>query len=193
MLGPALGVVAQLASALEQLRITYAVGGSLASSVHGIPRATNDVDVVADLRLAHVDRLVSALQGDFYIDDEMIRSALAEHSSFNIIHQATMLKVDVFVPEKDEWIVEELVRARPETFDVDGEPRTIVFATAEDILLFKLVWYRIGGELSERQWTDVMGIVKVQGERLDRAYLRRWAKHLVVSDLLDRACVTLPG
>ena len=83
--------------------------------------------------------------------------------------------------------MEELFRARPEAIEVEGKSTTIRFATAEDTLLYKLVWYRQGGELSERQWSDVIGVIKVQGQQLDRAYLRHWAKHLKVGDLLDRA------
>jgi hypothetical protein len=187
MLGAPLTVVARLAAALQQLRVAYAVGGSLASSLYGVPRATNDVDVIADLRPAHVARLVAALEGSFYVDEHMIHSALADHSSFNVFDRDTMMKVDVFVPKPDEWIVEELVRAHDESFEIDGATVTIRFASAEDTLLYKLVWYRLGGEQSERQWDDVRGIFKVQGEQLDRTYLHRWARHLRVTDLLERA------
>jgi hypothetical protein len=182
-----LAVVAKLAMVLDKLRVPYAVGGSVASSLHGVPRATNDVDLVADLRPAHVDRLVAALESDFYVDADMIRSALTERSSFNVLDQVTMTKVDVFVPGADLWIIEELVRARAETIDVQGQPTAIRFATPEDTMLYKLVWYRLGGEQSERQWNDVLGIIKVQADRLDRAYLRQWAKYLKVTDLLDDA------
>jgi hypothetical protein len=186
MLGAPLTVVARLAAALQQLRVSYAVGGSLASSLHGVPRATNDVDVVVDLRPAHVTRLVAAIEGLFHVDEHMIRSALADHSSFNVFDRDTMMKVDVFVPRVDEWIVEELVRAREESFEIEGATVAIHFASAEDTLLYKLVWYRLGGEQSERQWDDVRGILMVQGEHLDRAYMRRWATFLGVTDLLER-------
>lgn len=102
MLGTPLAVVAKLTVALDALRVPYAVGGSLASSLHGVPRATNDVDVIVDLRSAHVSRLFSAIEGDFFVDIKMIHSALADRSSFNVFHQATMMKVDVFVPIVDE-------------------------------------------------------------------------------------------
>ena len=181
-----LAIAARLTAALEALRVQYAVGGSLASSLHGVPRATNDIDIVADLRSGHVDRFIARIEREFHVDAEMIRSAVAERSSFNVFDVTTMMKVDVFVAEADEWIVEELVRAREESIEIDGTPATMRFATAEDTLLYKLVWYRLGGEQSERQWSDVLGVIKVQADRLDRSYLRRWAKHLKVSDLLDR-------
>jgi hypothetical protein len=180
-------IAARLAHVLDTLRVSYAVGGSLASSLHGVPRATNDIDVVADLRGAHVDRFVAALEGDFLVDAEMIRGAVAQRSSFNVFDQATMMKVDIFVASADEWVIEELLRARSEVIDVHGQPTAIRFATAEDTLLYKLVCYRLGGEQSDRQWSDVLGVIKVQAERLDRAYLRHWAKHLKVTDLLERA------
>jgi hypothetical protein len=180
-------IAARLAAALDALRVPYAVGGSLASSLHGVPRATNDIDIVADLRSSHVDRFVSAIEGEFHVDVEMVRSSVAERSSFNVFDQATMMKADVFVAGTDEWVIEELVRARAEAIDVEGKPTAIRFATAEDTLLYKLVWYRLGGEQSERQWSDVLGVIKVQAGRLDRAYMHRWAKHLKVSDLLERA------
>jgi hypothetical protein len=182
-----LAIAARLAAVLDALRVPYAVGGSLASSLHGVPRATNDIDIVADLRIAHVDRFVASTEREFHVDAEMVRRSVAERSSFNIFDQATMMKVDIFVAAADEWVVEELVRARAEAIDVDGKPAAIRFATAEDTLLYKLVWYRLGGEQSERQWSDVLGVIKVQADRLDRAYLRHWAKHLKVSDLLVRA------
>jgi hypothetical protein len=187
MLGAPLVVTAKLAAVLNQLRISYAVGGSLASSLHGVPRATNDVDVVADLREVHVARFVAAIEDTFYVDAEMVRSALADHSSFNVFDKETMMKVDVFVPKMSAWIVEELVRARDESFDLSGGPVLVRFASAEDTLLYKLVWYRLGGEQSERQWNDVLGVIRVQAERLDRAYVRLWAKQLGVTDLVDRA------
>jgi hypothetical protein len=120
-----LAVVAKLATVLDKLRVSYAVGGSVASSLHGVPRATNDDDLVADLRPAHVDRLVAAIENDFYVDADMIRSALADRSSFNVLDQATMTKVDVFVPGADPWIIEELVRARAETIDIQGQQTTM--------------------------------------------------------------------
>jgi hypothetical protein len=187
MLDAPLLVTSRLTVVLTRLHVSHAVGGSLASSLYGVPRATNDVDVVADLRSGHIDRLVASLEDAFYVDGEMIRSAIAEQSSFNIFDRETMLKIDVFVPRADEWVVEELVRAREEIFELEGQAVTIKFASPEDTVLYKLVWYRLGGEQSERQWSDVEGVIKIQGQLLDRAYLRRWARHLQVSDLLDRA------
>ena len=81
----------------EALGVRYFIGGSLASIFHGLIRTTNDADLVAELALSHVTALVAALEGAFYIDAESIREAIARKASFNLIHLATMFKVDVYV------------------------------------------------------------------------------------------------
>jgi len=111
-------VVAELARVFDNLGIRYVVGGSVASSLYGIPRATQDVDLVAEVWASHVDAMVGALIGNFYIDAEMIRDAIKHRSSFNVVHLATMFKADVFVMRGDSWSREEMVRARVE--EVDG-------------------------------------------------------------------------
>ncbi|GMV19412.1 MAG: hypothetical protein HS104_20915 [Polyangiaceae bacterium] len=187
VLGDPLLVVGLLVRAFDELGIRYVVGGSVASSVYGVPRSTQDVDVVAELFGKHVDPFVAALRDDFYVDADMIRDALARQSSFNVVHLKTMFKADVFVFKRDPWMTSEMNRARVETLDSEGGPLTVRFASPEDTLLHKLVWYRLGNEISERQWGDVRGIVEIQGERLDRGYLATWSGPLGVADLLERA------
>lgn len=187
VLGDPLLVVGLLVRAFDELGIRYVVGGSVASSVYGVPRSTQDVDVVAELFGKHVDPFVAALRDDFYVDADMIRDALARHASFNVVHLQTMFKADVFVFKRDPWMTSEMNRARVETLDSEGGPLTVRFASPEDTLLHKLVWYRLGNEISERQWGDVRGIVEIQGERLDRGYLATWSGPLGVADLLERA------
>jgi hypothetical protein len=111
-------VVAKLAGVFDALGIRYVVGGSVASSIYGIPRATQDVDLVADIRLAHVDALTSALVGEFYVDADVIRDAIKGRASFNVVHLATMFKADVFILQGDSWSREEMARARTEHFDI---------------------------------------------------------------------------
>jgi hypothetical protein len=187
MLSEPLLIVARIVSVFDALAIRYVVGGSLASSIYGIPRATQDVDVVADILPSHVDAITSALAGDFYVDADMIRDTIKRRSSFNVIHLATMFKADVFIYQGDQWSREKMVRARAEQFDVPEGEVTIRFASPEDTLLHKLIRYKLGNEVSDRQWGDVLGVLLVQGEALDGEYLDRWAPLLGVAELLSRA------
>ena len=189
-----LDVTIFVAGIFDRLGIAYLVGGSLASSLHGIPRATQDVDVVAAIRPDDVRGLVAALQETFYLDEDTIRRAVRERSSFNIVHLETLLKVDVFVARQDN--VSEQQMQRRQTFTIDPEARReLVVASPEDVVAQKLYWYRLGDEVSERQWSDAVGVLKVRSGRLDMDYLRRTARLLGVGDLLARACqmAGLPG
>jgi hypothetical protein len=187
MLSEPVLVVAKLARVFDALGIRYVVGGSVASSIYGIPRATQDVDLVADLRLTHVDAITSALAGEFYVDAEMIRDAIKRRASFNVVHLATMFKADVFILQGDSWSREEMARARTEQLEIPEGTVKVHFVSPEDTVLHKLVWYKLGNQISDRQWGDVLGVLKVQGEALDHEYLDRWAPLLDVLDLLLRA------
>lgn len=187
MLSEPVLVVAELARVFDAVGIRYVVGGSVASSLYGIPRATQDVDLVADVKSAHVEAVVAALTGSFYVDDEMIRDAIKRRASFNVVHLATMFKADVFIMKGDSWSREEMIRARSEEVDVPAGRVTIRFASPEDTLLHKLIWYKMGNQVSDRQWSDILGVLKVQGDALDQRYLDHWAPLLDVSDLLLRA------
>lgn len=169
--------------ALKAISVRYLVGGSLASSMHGIPRATHDVDLVVEMGPEHVAPLVAALQGAFYIDRDTIDEALKRRSSFNIIHLETMLKVDIFIAGSGAFAREELARAEARQIE-DGE---LVVATAEDIVIEKLRWYRLGDGVSDRQWRDVLGVLQVKNEDLDWEYMRRWSRSLGLEELLERA------
>jgi hypothetical protein len=173
--------------ALESLGVRYYVGGSLASSTHGVPRASIDADVIAELRLDHVAPLVARLEPAYYVDEGRVHAAVLARRSFNAIHLATMFKVDVFVAKARPFDAEAMTRARPETLEETPGARRFVVASAEDTLLAKLEWFRAGGEVSDRQWADILGILNAAGARLDQAYLARWAEALGVRDLLDRA------
>ena len=141
---------------------------------------------MAELGLEHVEPFVRELKDEFYIDKDMIAEAIARRSSFNIIHRESFFKVDVFIPMMRPFMDEQLARAQRQVLSIEPPVEALV-ATAEDTLLAKLEWYRIGGEVSERQWRDVLGILEVQEGNLDLDYLRQWAKELKVSDLLERA------
>lgn len=169
--------------ALDRLGVLHTVGGSIASSISGEPRSTIDIDIVAALEVRHVKPLVEALAPLFYIDADALSRAVAERRSVNLIHHDTQVKVDLFVAGGTPLDALQLSRRRE--VDIDG--RRIFVHPPEDILLQKLRWFRAGGETSDRQWRDVVGIVRVQGARLDRSYLKAQAEILQVTDLLEQA------
>jgi hypothetical protein len=186
MLPEQIAVTTIVADALEALGVVYAIGGSFASALHGVMRATMDADLVADMRQEHVAPFVQALGEAFYADAEMMREAIGQHKSFNLIHLDTMFKVDVFVARPRDFDRAQLARRQLHLLAEDPERRAYV-ASAEDTVLAKLEWYWLGGQASDRQWRDVLGVLKVQGQRLDLAYMRHMAAGLGVQDLLERA------
>lgn len=186
MLPEPIAVMRQVIDVLDTLGVPYLVGGSFASSIYGTYRATADVDLVADLNSEHVPTLVKALSGQFYIDEDSVRDAIRLRRSFSAIHLATSFKVDVFIPQQRPYSRMQFERRKQRTIWADPE-YAVYLASAEDNLLAKLEWYRLGNEVSDRQWRDIQGVIKTQGERLDFAYLRQWAAALKVIDLLEKA------
>lgn len=173
--------------ALESLGISYYVGGSLASSAYGIARATLDVDIVADLKQKNVIPVANLLKSNYYLEKKMISQAIQKGSFFNLIHQHTMLKIDIFILKPRAYDKEAFSRKRKENLDVEQKSLEVYLASPEDIILSKLEWYRMGNEVSERQWNDVLGVLKVQKNHLYLKYLQHWARELRILDLLDRA------
>lgn len=175
-------------SILEGLGIDHHLGGSYASSIHGIPRQTQDVDLVVDLPRASISTFLEALGVDFYADSESALRAVSAKSSFNVLHLDSGIKVDLFVRGDTPFDLAEFERAiKVEIASGDGDSQRVRVKSAEDTVLRKLQWYRLGGEQSDRQWTDVLGCLEAQKEALDRAYLVRWAEDLEILDLLERA------
>ena len=170
---------------LENMGINYAVCGSLASSAHGMIRTTMDVDLIADLRQEHVSMFVAMLEGSFFIDDEMIRSSIEHHRSFNIIHLESMFKVDIFTPTQRVFDQNQLSR-RQET-KLGKEQIRLFILSPEDIVLAKLEWYRLGGEVSDQQWRDILGVLLIKQDQLDRDYMQKMADQMNTTDLLERA------
>ncbi|WP_420644431.1 hypothetical protein [Candidatus Leptofilum sp.] len=179
-------VTLKVTAVFEQLNVPYLIGGSLASVLYGMVRTTQDADIIAEMRQEHTQPFVSTLEDEFYIDEEMITSSIHGNSSFNIIHRETFFKVDVFIPLPRPFLQSQLVRAQWQTFALETEV-SAKFATPEDTILSKLEWFRLGGETSERQWRDILGVIKTRADKLDFAYLQKWAEEIQVSDLLERA------
>lgn len=176
------GVALDVGTHLNASGIGWVIGGSIASSLHGEPRATQDVDIVVSLGARQVKPLAQALGRDYYVDAEAMRDAVKASSSFNAVHFGSATKVDFFVAGDDPFEAERLAQRQR----VELPDGTLFVDTAEHTMLRKLEWYRRGGEASERQWRDVQAIARLQGDRLDHERLRLWASRLGVTDLLQR-------
>ena len=158
--------------ALDRLALRYFVTGSVAAIYYGEPRFTNDIDVVVDLPMARIPELCTAFPaGDFYVSEETVRRAVDQHGIFNVIHPASGLKVDVMIPADtvfNRQRFRRVTRVRP------GGDYEALFASAEDVILKKMEFFREGG--SEKHLRDISGILKVSGERLDFDYIEDWAE-----------------
>jgi hypothetical protein len=194
----ALSVALRVVECLTRVGGEYHLGGSYASSIHGIPRQTQDVDLVIELAPGRIAVFLEALGPDFYSDVESARRARADGDSFNVVHLTSGVKFDLFFVGDSAFDRSEFVRARSTlVFDEgvsgdrvsgdDAEPVYLRVKTVEDTILRKLSWYRLGGGQSERQWTDVLGCLRAQAATIDYDYLELWARDLEVSDLLSKA------
>lgn len=184
-------ILADVALALDKLGIAYVVVGSFASSMRGLYRSTGDIDIVADISSEQVKPLVTALQETFYIDEQAVLRAVMQHRSFNAIHFDSVFKIDIFIPPESDFSRQQLARRQLERISPDIS-QEIYVATAEDTILAKLKWYRAGGDVSDAQWGDVLGIIGTQGSDLDIKYLREYAGTLSVLDLLEKALCEVP-
>jgi hypothetical protein len=176
----------EVLSVLSKLGIPYALGGSMASSVYGVPRYTHDADVTAEPFPGKEKQFAEAFGEDFYLSESAIRDAVRLRSSFNIINTAIGFKVDVFV-RKDRPFEQSAMSRRIAVEMPDSPGQPIFLHSPEDVILFKLWWYRLGNLTSEHQIKDIIGVLQVQAGKLDDAYLDHWAADLGVTDLLDRA------
>jgi hypothetical protein len=181
-----LEIALKVVKAFDSLGIEYYIGGSIASSAYGVARSTLDVDMVANMNSDQAHALEKILENEFYIDTDTINEAITHKSSFNLIHLESMLKIDVFIHWDQPFSNRVFMRREAKNVSEDILDK-LYFPSPEDIILIKLDWYRASGESLNHQWNDVLGVLKVQGEKLDLDYLEKWAKKLSVSGLLERA------
>ena len=172
--------------AFSTLKIHFFVGGSVASSFRGAMRSTMDVDLVADIKLAHVKPLLNVLADQFYASETAINEAINRKASFNLIHLATSFKVDVFVNQQTPFDTLAFKRASLERIGSAKQSVVVRMASVEDIILAKLNWYRLGDEVSERQWDDISRLLKMHHASLDWNHLEEQARSLSVADLLSK-------
>lgn len=171
----------------EKLRIPYYIGGSFASSAYGIARATADIDMVTQLHKFHIEEIIKELSSDYFIDEPMILEAVITQSSFNILHLATGIKIDIFLLGDSEYSQKTAERIKRDTFNDGTGEVEIYLCSAEDIILNKLLWFKKGNMTSQKQWLDILGVVKVQKGLLDIKYLEYWSAKLEVKDLFNKA------
>jgi hypothetical protein len=176
----------RLAEVFDQLGIAFLVGGSVASSVYGVVRATLDIDVLAAIQKRDLEALGRVLIDEFYADVDQMHEALKHGRAFNVVHHSSGQKIDIF-PAVNAFHTAELERGSLRDISVGAEILRVPVATPEDILIAKLVWFHSGGEVSDRQWTDILGLIRVRRRLLDFDYVRHWARELGIEDLLDRA------
>ena len=174
----------------ERLGVVYHIGGSLASSLHGMPRATLDIDVVAQLQSAHIPVVMAELSPLFYCSETEMQDALAHDTmfpSFNLIHLTMGVKIDVFVPPPSPYLHSRLSRSVAIALDEQTPSAMVRVAAVEDMILTKLLWYEAGNRTSDRQWGDIIGMLAIQHATVDWAYLTTWAESLGVTGLLRLA------
>lgn len=179
-----IGVMLLVARTFETLGIPYFLGGSFASSFQGEPRATNDIDFVVDLKPAQVAALESALGQNFEVDAPSLLDAVRQRSSWNIYHLPSMTKIDLFILKAGAFDQSEFNRRRSYSITDDQH---VVLKSPEDTILRKLVWFVEGGEVSDKQWRDIVEVLRVSGPTLENGYLEVWAPRLGVEKLLEKA------
>ena len=180
-----IGIALLVAAAIESAGGTYFVGGSVASSLHGDPRSTNDIDIVVSLPLGQIDTFVAALGADFELDGDMLRDALRRARCANGFYLPVLTKIDLFGLGAEPF--DEIEFARRAAMTVGSEGERLLVKSPEDSVLRKLLWYRDGGGVSDKQWRDIVAILRVNPGTLDRRYLDEWAARLQCTDLLLEA------
>lgn len=178
-------ILKQLTDVLDSLDIPYAIGGSIASSVYGRVRFTQDADINVIALAGKAEGFYAAIERDFYISKEAMHQAISRRGSFNVIHVASAFKIDIFIRADEDFDRQLFLRRNRVKLD-ESLDHLFDVVSAEDILLLKLQWYEASGCISERQWSDALGIVAVQGDLLDTEYLRDFAGRLGLVATLEK-------
>lgn len=186
-LSDALEAFDPVAKVFDELNVDYQLGGSVASSIHGFPRGTLDIDVQADLQEKHVQPLVERLEADWMVTTAMVREALRYRTSFNIIPIESIAKVDIFVPRKTPFDLSSMSRRQKDIVMSDGTTIPYYVDSLEDAILRKIEWYQMGNRIADQKWLDVLAMIKAHTFDLDLDYLEHWAPNLGITDLLDKA------
>lgn len=178
--------VAYVGRALDKLGIRYALGGSMASSLLSIPRFTQDADLMVEPFAGREAELQNSLGPGYYVSIAAMVEANRLRRSFNIINMKTGFKLDLFIRKDRPFDLSALERSGWMCLPTDPSEQINVLA-AEDVIVLKLEWYRLGDEVSEQQWRDIIGLLKIRRDKLDLDYTRRFAAELGLTYLLDRA------
>lgn len=181
----AIDIALKVASALNSVGAEYFLGGSLASSLQGEPRATNDIDFVIALPLGRINALRDALGPDFEVDTDMLRDAILNARSANAFYLPVVTKIDFFGRGYEPFDEVEFSRRRVMVVRENGA--SLVIKSAEDTVLRKLLWFREGGSISEKQWRDIVSVLRISQTSIDDAYLDSWAARLDLTELLTQA------
>lgn len=181
-----IAVALSVTSVLDRLGIPYYIAGSVASSLYGAVRTTHDIDVIADIRPEHIEDIIDELGQQFYADPGMILDAIRHRRSFNLLHYGSTFKVDVFIPALKP-VSQIRFQRRVVKFVKEDPQQSLYMSSPEDLILSKIEWYELGHRVSDRQWADIIGVIRSQADSLDRAYLDRWAAELGITDLWQRA------
>lgn len=170
---------------LDGLNIPYAIGGSIASSLYGRVRFTQDADITVTSLDEKAEQFYNSARQHFYISKSAMHQAVRGKTSFNVIHTQTAFKIDVFVAQDNEFDKNLIRRAQKIKLSEDIE-KTFSVVTAEDIVLLKLLWYKRTDCSSERQWSDLLGVLTGRRDALDFDYIKLWSKKLQVDALLNK-------
>lgn len=178
-------IIKALTDIFDELKIDYAIGGSIASSIYGTPRFTQDADVTVQPFFSVAEEFYERLKDSFYISKEAMNQAINSGGGFNVIHFETAFKIDIFTANNE---FERLLLSRSKKNRIDESiDKFFSLVSPEDIILLKLKWYKQSDCVSDRQWSDILGVLAVQENKLDFGYLRDWAKKLGISELLQKA------